>query len=76
MDDTLANILTNVRLGMTRDEVVAVIGEPDAKGGTSRKYPTPSIYKYGDIELHFQGWKDGILCLIWDEANEKTIEKI
>jgi hypothetical protein len=74
--EQMSEVLAHARLGMTRSEVIAVLGKPQAEGGTSRKYPTPSIFKYGDIELHFQPWKDGVLCVIWDEANEKVIETI
>jgi hypothetical protein len=42
-----------IRLGMTRQELEAVLGIPDAVGGTSRKYRTPSILKYGDVEFVF-----------------------
>lgn len=62
-------------IGLSRDEVVAILGNPDVTGGTSRKYKTPSIFKYGNIELHFQPWKDGLLCMIWDEVNEIVIHK-
>jgi hypothetical protein len=46
---------------MTRDEVVKALGPPDDLGVTSRKYRTPSISRYGAIELHFEPWKDGRL---------------
>jgi len=69
-------LLQAVKLGMTREEVVTAVGEPDAKGCTSRKYRTPARYVYGDIELHFEPWKAGVLCLIWDEKNEQALEKM
>jgi hypothetical protein len=37
----------------TRDDVKKNIGEPDDKGGASRKYKTPIIWKYGKIEVVF-----------------------
>lgn len=58
-----------IPLGLTREEVVSLLGEPDFKGGTSRKYRRPSCYKYGNIELWF-GRKDGKLHSVWDEENE------
>ncbi len=73
--ERMSDLLAKVKLGMTREEVVAAVGEPDDKGATSRKYPTPSVYKYGDIELHFLPWKNGTLDTIWDEANERVIER-
>lgn len=40
-------------IGKSLAEVVARLGEPDAKGGTSNKYPHPNIYLYGIVELNF-----------------------
>jgi hypothetical protein len=40
-------------IGKSAAEVVALLGEPDAKGGTSNKYPHPNIYLYGIVELNF-----------------------
>lgn len=47
----LTGVLGPVHLGMTREQVRHALGEPDALGGTSRKYRTPTIWKYGTIEL-------------------------
>lgn len=63
---------------MTRDELVKSLGEPDDKGGVSRKYPTPSVYKYGEIEFWFEPYKDGRLLAIRleDQAGYlKPVEK-
>lgn len=46
--------ITGLRVGMSREEVVALLGVPDQEGGTSRKYRTPSIFKYGNVEFHFE----------------------
>lgn len=43
---------------MTRKQLIEVLGEPDAKGGMSRKYPEPSVYLYGDVEFWFLQEKD------------------
>jgi hypothetical protein len=51
--------LTKLRIGMSRDEVVSTFGEPDLKGGTSRKYQTPCVFRYGRIEFLFELWKSG-----------------
>jgi hypothetical protein len=40
-------------IGKSAAEVIALLGEPDAKGGTSNKYPYPNIYLYGIVELNF-----------------------
>jgi hypothetical protein len=42
-----------IRLGMTRTELLSVLGQPDEEGGTSRKYKRSSIYKYGDVQFVF-----------------------
>lgn len=46
-----------IGLGMTRQELEAVLGIPDDVGGTSRKYRIPSILKYGDVEFVFPAAK-------------------
>ena len=61
--------IENLRIGMSREEVVAILGEPDKQGGTSRKYNTPSILKYGQIEFIFERWKSGGLVEAY-EADE------
>ena len=52
---------------MTREEVVLAIGQPDDTGGLSRKHRTPSLFKYGHIELFFEQWKDGKLTMAYTE---------
>jgi hypothetical protein len=47
-------ILGPVRLGMTREQLRQILGDPAATGGTSRKYRVPSILKYGDLEFLFE----------------------
>lgn len=61
VDDGLAFV--RLRVGMTREQVIAIFGEPPEKGGTSRKYRTPSVFRYGRTEFHFQPWKAG--GLVW-----------
>ena len=61
------NVVERIRIGMTREEVVERLGPPDDVGITSRKYRTPAIYKYGEIELHFEPWKSGRLVRAYTE---------
>ena len=63
-------LLSRVRVGMTRDEVAAALGPPDAMSGTTRKYRTPSIYRYGRLEVHFEPWKAGTLRMVYTEDDE------
>jgi hypothetical protein len=55
-------------LGATRDEIRQLLGEPHDTGGTSRRHPTPSIWKYEEIEYHFG--LDGRVCLIYTEDSD------
>lgn len=50
--------LGTICLGMSRTQVREAIGSPEYIGGTTRKYRQPSIWGYGDIELHFVRGKD------------------
>ena len=59
-----------LRANMTRAEVVATLGPPDATGGTSRKQKLPIVYKYGDVQVHFGPGGD---CLFFvHELGERT----
>jgi hypothetical protein len=53
---------------MTRQEVVAALGPPDDVGGTSRKYRDPCVYKYGEVEVHFEQGRGGRLVLVYRET--------
>ena len=66
----------DISLGISREELVALLGEPDDVGGTSRKYRTPGVYKYDDVEFHFA--PSNKLCIIgYDDAeyNFHTVKK-
>ncbi len=56
-----------VRLGMNREQVENCLGAPDDVGGTSRKYPKPSSWKYGDMEFHFVPGADSLLLIHLDD---------
>ena len=57
----------SVCLGMTRAQVESSLGKPDDVGGTSRKYRQPSIWKYGDVELHFVPGDDSLFLIHLDD---------
>lgn len=61
------NLLDGIRTGMTRAEVVMVFGPPDDVGCTSGRHRVPQIYKYGEIELHFEPEGDGKLWMAYTE---------
>lgn len=67
MDDKVTGKL---RIGMTRDKVITELGEPDKMGGTSRKHRLPSVFKYGEIEVHFGQGPSGRLFLVYSEDDE------
>lgn len=66
--------LTQLQLGMTREEVQAAVGAPQQTGGMSRRQRIPRIWKYGDVELHFR--PSGELWLIYREDAEGNPEVI
>ena len=45
--------LGDLRVKISVEQVCALLGTPDDMGGTSRKYPSPTIYVYGSVELFF-----------------------
>jgi len=53
-----------VQLGMKRVEVTEILGEPSDISVPSKKKKEPSIYKYGNIEFHFE---NDVLFLIFEE---------
>lgn len=59
-----------VRLGMTREELRELFGDPDETGGASLKHRAPSIWKYGDLEFHFGLRPEDPLRLIYLERDE------
>ncbi len=63
-----------IRLGMSRDEVRAVFGEPDDVGGTSRKRRMPGIWVYGGLEFHVDHAAGDKLFLIFRETAEGFAE--
>lgn len=59
-----------LHLGMTRAEVRATLGDPDALGVTSRKYRTPACFKYGEVQLFFGPHApDGLARVYWEAAD-------
>ena len=44
--------LGDISLGMTRNDLLGVLGVPDAVAGGG---PTPEILKYGDVEVMLKG---------------------
>ena len=56
-----------LRLGDTREQVKAVLGEPDSTGGTSRKNMVPAIWRYEEVEFHFGAKANETLSLIFLE---------
>lgn len=66
--------LDKIKPGMSRGDVVAIFGEPDDTGGTSRKYNTPRTYVYGDFEVNFEPWKAGKVTNVWNRKEHRDIK--
>ena len=62
-----------LRLGQSREQVRALLGEPDAVGGTSRKHRTPAIWRYQEVEFHFGPDPMDALSLIFLEDKGGTV---
>lgn len=52
-----------LRFGMPRTRVQELLGQPTDTSARPTKNPTPTIWKYGDIELHFDA--EGSLSLVY-----------
>jgi hypothetical protein len=63
--------LGRVHLGQHAGAVTAILGEPDCVGGASRKHRWPPIWKYGDIELHFDYRKRQIIMVVINFREQK-----
>jgi hypothetical protein len=44
-----------VQIGSSRDAIARLLGPPDDRDARARTDETARIWKYGDIELHFEG---------------------
>lgn len=51
-----------IELGISQEKLQAFLGAADHVGGISRRNISPTIFKYGDIEFHFE---DDFLSLIF-----------
>ncbi len=60
-------IVRKLKIGMTRQEVQSILGEAEDTGGFFRRYRSPSILKYGNVELHFEQPQDGELKFAYME---------
>lgn len=59
-----------IRLGMTRADLLFLLGEPHDKAMPTRSMPQPLIWKYGEIEFHW-GPKDYGLWLVIEAENSE-----
>jgi hypothetical protein len=72
---TPEDLVSKVRIGMTREEVKTVLGEPHDWDTGSRKHPRPSTYKYGEVELPFGSDEGDGLWLVYmeDEGGNQRV---
>ncbi len=63
-----------IKLDMTRDEVITILGEPDDFSVNSnskrRRRLKPAIIKYGDIEFYFTDETDQLKMIYSDHVSE------
>jgi len=65
-----------VQLGVSRETITSLFGEPDAVGNGFRHQPKTCIWRFGAVEFHFD--TDGRLFLIFTEdehGRERVIAK-
>ena len=60
-----------LHLGVTREYVRSIFGDPDDAGAVRRG--EPQILKYGEVELHFEAGASGALVLIYMEDAGGTV---
>jgi len=58
-------------LGLTRDQVLEKLGQPDYRGNFSKKYPIPTIWVYGYWEIAFDK-NSGLVSSIFDDPEKKS----
>lgn len=62
-----------VRLGMTRDELVELFGEPTDTAKCSRNALRPEILKYDNVEFHFGPKQEDGLNLIYSDTDDGVV---
>lgn len=60
---------------MTRDELIAKLGEPDDISHTTKRHKYPLCYKYGDMEYYFGYEKDAQCNMIMEASTHRVIFK-
>ena len=63
-----------LRFGMTREQLVAELGEPDDYAQGWRKAKAPMILKYGLVEFHFGPAETDRLLMIYSDTPEGRVE--
>ena len=68
--------LGDVKIGSTEMQVRKFLGDPEVKGGGSRKYRKENIWKYGDMEIGFHPKLDELtyIAFIFWNFEEKIIQ--
>ena len=61
--------LDNITDAVSKDDVIALIGEPDDFISTS-SFKSSSIWKYGNLEFHFESksYNAKLYMIFWDHA--------
>jgi len=62
-----------IRLGDSAEKVREFLGEPTTVGGSTRRYPNSSVWKYGDVEFHFAQAPQRVWLIFCDSFDELEI---
>jgi len=66
--------LGRLHVGVTREQVVDLLGSPEEAGGTSRKHRRPSIFRYGSLDVSFDTSPPYLCHLLHIEARDEVRE--
>ena len=70
----LANLymidINRIRIGMSKSQIREMFGNPDLEGGSSKKYKEYNVWKFGEVELHFDVTKKNAKLFLVGIFNE------
>jgi len=68
--------LGELKISMTEEQIVTLCGEPEMVGGVSSDYGQPSIFKYGNLEIHFSYFPPRICAALFIdyETSDETVQ--
>ena len=70
---TEEEVLDRLRIGMSREQVKQAVGEPSHTDWQSKRHPEARVWRYGELELHFESPRWGRLWMIYAEEDNRDI---